>query len=104
MPTEGQTKAFPRGNRTAGIMPSLEQRPRGDGGITARVIWRQDGQRTAEKFAVGRNPLPFLLQHEQGASETHGAIHIYKYADFNDILQVYRANPDLLERVAAPTH
>src|SRR5665648_1294656 len=38
-------------------MASLEQRPRGDGGITARVIWRQDGQRTAEKFAVGRNPL-----------------------------------------------
>ena len=38
-------------------MASVEQRPRGDGGITARVIWRQDGQRMAEKFAVGRNPL-----------------------------------------------
>lgn len=48
--------------------------------------------------------MPFLLQHEQGASETHGAIHIYKYANFNDILQVYRANPDLLDWLAAPTH
>jgi len=38
-------------------MASLEQRPRGDGGMTARVVWRQDGQRTAEKFAVGRNPV-----------------------------------------------
>ena len=56
-PTKGQTKAFPRGDRTAGIMASVEQRPRADGGITARVVWRQDGQRMAEKFAVGRNPL-----------------------------------------------
>jgi len=32
-------------------MASLEQRPRGDGGITARVFWRQDRQRTTEKFA-----------------------------------------------------
>ena len=56
-PTKGQTKVFPRGDRTAGIMASVEQRPRGDGGITARVIWRQVGQWTAEKFAVGRNPL-----------------------------------------------
>jgi hypothetical protein len=46
--------------------------------------------------------LPFLLQHEQGDSETHGPIHIYKYANFSDILQVYRANPDLLDRVAGP--
>jgi hypothetical protein len=38
-------------------MASVEQRPRADGGITVRVIWRQDGQRMAEKFAVGRNPL-----------------------------------------------
>ena len=37
--------------------PQTRERPRGDGGITARVIWRQDGQWTAEKFAVGRNPL-----------------------------------------------
>ena len=42
-PTEGQTRVFLRGNRTTGIMASLEQRPRGDGGRTARVIWRQDG-------------------------------------------------------------
>src|SRR5664279_1386916 len=39
------------------IMASLEQRLRGDGGTTARVVWRQDGQRATEKFAVGRNPV-----------------------------------------------
>jgi len=38
-------------------MASVEQRLRGDGGTTARVVWRQNGQRVAEKFAVGRNPL-----------------------------------------------
>jgi hypothetical protein len=59
LPTEGQAKAFPRGNRTAGIMAFLEQRPRGDGGITARVIWRQDGQRAAEKFAPNSRHSPF---------------------------------------------
>jgi hypothetical protein len=48
--------------------------------------------------------LPFLLRYQQGASETHGEIHIYDYANFHDILQVYRVNPDLLERLAAPTH
>lgn len=45
--------------------------------------------------------LPFLLQHDQGAAATHGPIHIYKYSNFDEILQVYRANPDLLDRLGA---
>ena len=54
---EDQARVSPRGDRTVGIMASLEQRLRGDGGTTARVVWRQDGQRATEKFAVGRNPV-----------------------------------------------
>jgi len=47
--------------------------------------------------------LPFLLQHEQGTTGTHGAIHIYKYANFNDILHVYKANPGILRSIGATT-
>lgn len=42
--------------------------------------------------------LPFLLKQEEGPASTHGPIHIYRYANFSDILQIYRANPDILRR------
>lgn len=45
--------------------------------------------------------LPFLLQHEQGATSQHGSLHIYKYANFSEILQFYKSNPRILARVGA---
>lgn len=43
--------------------------------------------------------LPYLLQHDEGATDTHGPIHIYRYANFSDILQIYRSNPGILDRL-----
>jgi len=57
-------------------MPSVEQRPRGGGGITARVIWRQDGQPAAEKFAPNSRHSPFwrsLRRRCRGPSTTRSA-------------------------------
>lgn len=42
--------------------------------------------------------LPFLLRQEEAATATHGPIHIYRYANFSDILQIYTANPQILAR------
>lgn len=47
--------------------------------------------------------LPYLLRHAQGLGESHGAIHVYRYANFSDILHVYRANPEILRRLEEPT-
>lgn len=44
-------------------------------------------------------PLPYLLQHDVGRTETHESIHIYRYANFSDILRIYEANPDILDRL-----
>src|SRR5664280_3107315 len=55
----GSDQGVPTWEQNGRIMAFLEQRPRGDGGITARVIWRQDGQRAAEKFAPNSRHSPF---------------------------------------------
>lgn len=47
--------------------------------------------------------LPYLLRHEQGPGESHGAVHIYRYANFSDILHVYENNPEMLRRLEQPT-